>query len=153
VSKFTDIIKCNIKHQHKFIVDLRITDNDSYQQLSQVLQIEGLTRCAEIHIDGEHRLSKSLRYSPEILIDQSTHLCEWLFIKDCSFVYFGDSLKKKTRTPARSLTLIDSKICNFESFITSLEAKSHLQTFVIIYNEDLPEFYGGSTDDDDFIVE
>lgn len=35
----------------------------------------------------------------------------------------------------------------------SLDAKRNLETFVIIYNEDVEEFYGGSTDDDDMIID
>lgn len=49
-----------------------------------------LENVAEIHVDAELRIGRSTKFSPESLISIGVHKCEWIFIKDCNFVYLGD---------------------------------------------------------------
>ena len=73
------------------------------------------------------------------------HLCQWLFIKDCDFVYEAppepqdaeQSDSKVSLGNPTGFTLIDSHICNLEDLLEDIDAQESLETLVIIFNDDL----------------
>ena len=74
------------------------------------------------------------------------HLCGWLFIKDCDFVYQATDSQDTDQSDSivslgnpTGFTLIDSHICNLEDLLEDINAHENLETFVTIFNEDLSE--------------
>jgi hypothetical protein len=144
----------HINMQDKFVLDLRFTSKPSLDSLSSILSLKVLKRCAEIHVDSEFRIGRGNKSTPEALIMQAAFKCDWLFIKDCNFVFMGDQplQDKDNSSPCHSLTLIDSKIVNLESLLEASEAKDNLTTLVLIYNQDEDSYFASGAGDEHIVT-
>ena len=113
-----------------------------------------MNRCAEIHIDAEFRIGRGSKSTPEPLICEAAYKCDWMFIKDCNFVFVGDKqpIERGDQKPCHSMTLIDSKVVNFEGLLEQCSAKNNLETLVLIYNQDEDSYFASSAGDEHIVT-